>query len=57
MANRLYNKQVTPKGYKIGGKVKGAKEDSRRDQMKQPLKRKNYASGGIAIRGRGCEIK
>ena len=40
MANRLYNKQVTPKGYKIGGKVKGVKEDSRRDQMKQPLKRK-----------------
>jgi len=22
MANRLYNKQVTPKGYKMGGKVK-----------------------------------
>ena len=22
MANRLYNKQVTPKGYKVGGRVK-----------------------------------
>ena len=22
MANRLYNKQVTPKGYKMGGRVK-----------------------------------
>ena len=22
MANRLYNKQVSPKGYKMGGKVK-----------------------------------
>jgi hypothetical protein len=32
-------------------------EEPRRDRMKQPLKRKNYASGGIAIRGRGCEIK
>ena len=32
-------------------------EEPRRDRMKQPLKRKGYASGGIAIRGRGCEIK
>ena len=32
-------------------------EEPRRDRMKQPLKRKAYASGGIAIRGRGCEIK
>ena len=46
MANRLYNKQVTPKGYKIGGKVKGVKEDSRRDQMKQPLKRKAGPKAG-----------
>ena len=22
MANRIYNKQVSPKGYKIGGRVK-----------------------------------
>jgi len=32
-------------------------EEPRRDRMKQPLKRTGYASGGIAIRGRGCEIK
>ena len=27
------------RGYKIGGKVKGVKEDSMRDRMKQPLKK------------------
>ena len=37
MANRLYNKQVTPKGYQDGGKVK---EEPMRDRKKQPLKRK-----------------
>ena len=40
MANRIYNKQVSPKGYKDGGMTKGVKEDPRRDQMKQPLKTK-----------------
>ena len=40
MANRLYNKQVSPKGYKAGGSVK---EDPMRDRKKQPLKTK---SGG-----------
>ena len=39
MANRLYNKQVSPKGYKAGGSVK---EDPMRDRKKQPLKRKNF---------------
>ena len=37
MANRLYNKQISPKGYKAGGSVK---EEPMRDRMKQPLKRK-----------------
>ena len=30
MANRIYNKQVTPKGYKAGGKImKAAKKDGK----------------------------
>ena len=42
MANRLYNKQVTPKGYKLGGKVKGEAKvkaiyESVRDKN-QPMK-------------------
>ena len=49
MANRLYNKQVTPKGYKSGGKVM----DSARDAVKkfrtkaasEAMKRKPTSSG------------
>jgi len=42
MANRLYNKQVSPKGYKLGGKVKGEAKvkaiyESVRDKN-QPMK-------------------
>jgi hypothetical protein len=36
MANRLYNKQVTPKGYKRGGTI--------------PMKRTQKAVGGIAAK-------
>ena len=43
MANRLYNKQVSPKGYKAGGRVK---EEPMRDRMKQPLKRKAGPKAG-----------
>ena len=43
MPNRLYNKQVTPKGYKAGGSVK---EEPMRDRMKQPLKRKAGPKAG-----------
>ena len=36
MANRLYNKQVTPKGYKMGGRVKkmGGEMMKRKPMMK-----------------------
>ena len=47
MANRLYNKQISPKGYKDGGMTKGVKEDPRRDQMKQPLKKPTPAQKGL----------
>ena len=47
MANRIYNKQVSPKGYKDGGMTKGVKEDPRRDQMKQPLKKPTPAQKGL----------
>jgi hypothetical protein len=42
MANRLYNKQVSPKGYKAGGSVK---EDPMRDRKKQPLRTKSGGTG------------
>lgn len=53
MANRLYNKQVTPKGYKSGGKVM----DSARDAVKkfrtkaasEAMKRKPPSSGSSTI--------
>ncbi len=53
MANRLYNKQVTPKGYKSGGKVM----DSARDAVKrfrtkaasEAMKRKPTSSGSSII--------
>ena len=45
MANRIYNKQGSPKGYKDGGMTKGVKEDPRRDQMKQPLKKAGPKAG------------
>ena len=38
MANRLYNKQVTPKGYKMGGRVK--KNGWRNDEKKIYVKRR-----------------
>ena len=47
MANRLYNKQISPKGYKDGVMTKGVKEDPRRDQMKQPLKKPTPAQKGL----------
>ena len=40
MANRLYNKQVTPKGYKMGGRVK--KMGGGMMKRKENLKRTNY---------------
>ena len=43
MANRLYNKQVSPKGYKAGGSVK---EDPMRDRKKQPLRTKSGGTKG-----------
>jgi hypothetical protein len=44
MANRLYNKQVSPKGYKAGGKV--LKEEPMRDRKKQPLRTKSGGTKG-----------
>ena len=38
MANRLYNKQVTPKGYKMGGRVK--KFGGGMMMMKKPMMKK-----------------
>ena len=38
MANRLYNKQVTPKGYKMGGRVK--KMGGGMMMMKKPMMKK-----------------
>ena len=37
MANRLYNKQVSPKGYKMGGRVKKMGGG----MMKRPKMQKN----------------
>ena len=49
MANRLYNKQVTPKGYQEGGKVK--KKKSRKNPMKDDRAREgakaNYRKMGF----------
>ena len=54
MANRLYNKQVTPKGYKSGGKVM----DSARDAVKkfrtkaasEAMKRKPTSKSGSSTK-------
>ena len=39
MANRLYNKQVSPKGYKMGGRVK---------KMGGGMMKKKMMYGGMA---------
>ena len=41
MANRLYNKQVTPKGYKAGGKVLKEVPDDKKGLKKLPTKVRN----------------
>ena len=41
MANRLYNKQVTPKGYKAGGKVLKAVPADNKGLKKLPTKVRN----------------
>jgi len=90
MANNRFNKQVTPKGYKMGGRVKkmgGGMMMKKRPMMKKggslkpvdkeknpglsklPTKVRNkmgfmkkggrakMKSGGLAKRGKGCEIR
>ena len=44
MPNNRFNKQVTPKGYKAGGKV--LKEEPMRDRKKQPLRTKSGGTKG-----------
>ena len=41
MANRLYNKQVTPKGYKAGGKVLKEVPADKKGLKKLPTKVRN----------------
>ena len=57
MANNRFNKQVTPKGYKMGGRV----SKMGGGMMKRPMYNKGgrvgLKSGGLAKRGKGCEIK
>ena len=54
MANRLYNKQVTPKGYKEGGKVmKAAKEavkNFRTKKASEAMKRKPTSKSGSSTK-------
>ena len=48
MANRLYNQQVSPKGYKRGGGVTGIKKKQSQEHKKKTLIRshlKDVASG------------
>ena len=35
MVNRLYNKQVSPKGYFLGGKVKKKKKETEKETEKE----------------------
>ena len=50
MANRLYNKQVTPKGYKSGGKVMNSARDAvkkfRTKAASEAMKRKPTSKSG-----------
>ena len=51
MANRLYNKQVTPKGYKMGGSAKkmGGGMMMKRPMMKEGGKLKMVMKGGKKV--------
>jgi|SRR5210317_1105512 hypothetical protein len=57
MANRIYNKQVTPKGYKSGGKImeaakaaaKRAKDKRASDRMKNSKPNKKSGSSTVDI--------
>ena len=35
MVNRLYNKQVSPKGYFLGGRVKKKKKEQKEDEKRK----------------------
>ena len=37
MVNRLYNKQVSPKGYFLGGRVKKKKETEKEKSIKEKI--------------------
>ena len=45
MANRLYNKQVTPKGYKDGGRTKKMTESQKQAAKDAPEKVKSFVKG------------
>ena len=52
MVNRLYNKQVSPKGYKMGGRVKkmgGGMMMKKRPMMKKGGKLKMVMKGGKKV--------
>jgi hypothetical protein len=51
MANRLYNKQVSPKGYKMGGRAKkmGGGMMMKRPMMKEGGKLKMVMKGGKKV--------
>ena len=53
MVNRLYNKQVSPKGYKMGGRVKkmggGMMMMKKRPMMKEGGKLKMVMKGGKKV--------
>jgi hypothetical protein len=62
MANRLYNKQVSPKGYKMGGRAKkmGGGMMMKRPMMKEGGKLKMVMKGGkkvpfFAADGKGAQ--
>ena len=68
MVNRLYNKQVTPKGYKMGGRVKkmggGIMKRKPLKGGSKPVfldldkdKKSPFMGGGIAYAGGGRAMK
>ena len=59
MANRLYNKQVTPKGYKMGGRVKkmGGGMSTRRRDMKSGYYPDDMGMKGGPMMKKGGRVK
>ena len=59
MANRLYNKQVTPKGYKVGGRVSkmGGGMSTARKDMASGFYKDDMGMRGGAMYKKGGSVK